>query len=140
MLVTALLTGCAQPGAGDPTATTTPAGPPASADAATPTPPAATGGAAGNPQPPSIPQQPGKPPKEPTDPMPDLLAGRITRGGTGPCYAMETDEGVTYALFWGKGVTLNVGDTVVVQYEQMRVLVDCGPGTPVSVVKLEIVG
>jgi hypothetical protein len=69
----------------------------------------------------------------------DLLVGRITRGGTGPCYGMETDEGVVYALFGGNGVALAEGDTVMVWFEQLRVLVDCGPGRPVSIVKLEIV-
>jgi hypothetical protein len=142
LVAAAVLAGCAQPGADGPTATTTQAGPSASADPAATTapPPASTDGATGaNPPPPSLPQ--GKPPRTPTDPMPsDILVGRVTKGGSGPCYAMETDEGVTYALFWGQGVTLGVGATVRVQYEQMRVLVDCGPGTPVSVVKLEIVG
>ena len=43
---------------------------------------------------------------------------------------METDEGVTYALFGGNGMSLAEGDTVRVWFEQLRVLVDCGPGAP----------
>jgi|RhiMetdeSRZDD1v2_1073273.scaffolds.fasta_scaffold999341_2 hypothetical protein len=141
LAATVVLSSCARPGTEESDPTPTPGGSSASPDAATSaTPPAPTGATTDmNTLPPSLPQ-PGKPPRTPTDPMPsDILVGRVTKGGSGPCYAMETDEGVTYALFWGQGVTLSVGDSVVVRYEQMRALVDCGPGTPVSVVKLEIV-
>jgi hypothetical protein len=139
---TALLTGCAQPGgagpAASPAATVDPSASPDKIT--TPEAPPATNGSGGGGG--SVPPVPGnKPPKDPTDPMPsDILAGRVTKGGTGPCYGMETDDGKVYALFWGEGVTLTAGQTVLVWFEQMRVLVDCGPGTPVSVVKLEIVG
>lgn len=79
-------------------------------------------------------------PKTPTDLLPtDILVGTITRGGTGPCYTMETNDGVPYALYGGDGVSLSKGDTVRVTFEPLRLKIYCGEGQHVAIVKLEIV-
>src|SRR6185369_5459916 len=81
---------------------------------ATPTPPAATptataptttapptGQPAGRPptSPPTTPSGPGSgPPKTPTDQLPtDIVAGTVMADSSGPCYAVQTDDGVLYA-------------------------------------------
>jgi hypothetical protein len=86
------------------------------------------------------PPRPGGPPKTPSDLVPtDRFAGRVVRGGDGPCYGVATDEGETYALYSRTAYTLRVGDTVLVTFEPLRLKIDCGDGRPVSVVELTIV-
>src|SRR5690606_19342248 len=81
-----------------------------------------------------------KPPNDPTDTLPtDVLAGRIKAVGTG-CYTLETDEGMTYALYGASGQTLKAGDTVRVTFEPLRTEVERCPGNPVQIVKITKVG
>ena len=76
---------------------------------------------------------------KPTDPTDmrdtDLVAGHITRGGPGPCYGLVTDDGVEYALH-GTGIgTLDRGQLRHRCGSPRRSSkVDCGPGTPASIV------
>ncbi|MEU4553993.1 hypothetical protein [Micromonospora violae] len=81
------------------------------------------------------------PPREPTDlRKKNLLAGRINRGGDGPCYGLITDDGKQYALH-GPGLgTFGVGTVVRVTVGPANPAVDCGPGTPASIVKISTVG
>ena len=66
--------------------------------------------------------------------------GRVTRGGSGPCFGMETDEGKQYALYTTATVRLEVGDTIRVKYAQLLLKIDCGPGEHVSAVTITPVG
>ncbi|MBM0278939.1 hypothetical protein [Micromonospora tarensis] len=81
------------------------------------------------------------PPRRPTDAhRANALAGRITRGGDGPCYGLLTDDGREYALHGaGKG-TFTVGTTVRVTIGPADPAVDCGPGTPATIVDISPVG
>ncbi|MEV0939371.1 hypothetical protein AB0I90_03190 [Micromonospora wenchangensis] len=120
--------------------------PPAGRPPAPPAGRAATPGpAAGRPAPlsvapPPAPRRPTAPPRHPTDRRrPDRLAGRITRGGDGPCYALVTDDGHEYALH-GPGLgTVATGSTVVVTVDPASPPAACGPGTPVGVVRISVV-
>ncbi|MET7667819.1 hypothetical protein [Micromonospora luteifusca] len=77
------------------------------------------------------------PPRHPTDARKaNVLAGRITRGGTGPCYGLVTDDGRQYALH-GPGMgSFAVGTTVRVTVGPADQTVDCGPGTPATIVTI----
>lgn len=85
---------------------------------------------------------PTAPPQSPSDPRPakDVLVGRVTRGGTGPCYGLETDEGKQYALYNDSGISLEVGTTIKVQTAPLRLKIDCGSGEHLSAVKIDRVG
>jgi hypothetical protein len=123
-----LLAACAETPAGDASSTRPP----------TLSPP--TGDASSTPPPTSSP--PSAPPTSPSDPRPrkDVLVGRIVRGGTGPCYGLETDEGKQYALYNADGMSLPVGTTVRVETAPLRLKIDCGPGEHLSAVKIDRVG
>ncbi|MFJ6196553.1 hypothetical protein [Micromonospora sp. NPDC092111] len=84
---------------------------------------------------------PTAPPNHPTDQRkPHLLAGRITRGGSGPCYGLVTDDDREYALH-GPGMgTFAAGTTVLVTVGPADPAASCGPGTPASIVKISPVG
>ncbi len=81
------------------------------------------------------------PPRHPTDVRkPGALAGRITRGGDGPCYGLITDDGREYALH-GPGMgTFPTGTWVRVTVGPAPDGVDCGPGQPAGLVKIERIG
>ncbi|MGS2613758.1 hypothetical protein ACVCAH_04385 [Micromonospora sp. LZ34] len=80
---------------------------------------------------------PTAPPSEPTDlRKANIVAGRITRGGAGPCYGLVTDDGREYALHGvGKG-TFATGSWVRVTIGPADPTADCGPGTPASIVTI----
>ncbi|TDB74582.1 hypothetical protein, partial [Micromonospora sp. KC723] len=97
-----------------------------------PTPPAAT--------PPIPPRNPAIP-RKPTDSRrADVLAGRITRGGSGPCYGLTTDDGRQYALHGPDVGTFRTGTTVFVTVAAVEPGTDCGPGTPARIVTIRPVG
>jgi hypothetical protein len=84
---------------------------------------------------------PMKPPKKPTDLVPhDLVAGRVTRGGTGPCYGLITDDGKEYALHSTAGLTLTEGTYVRVKFASTTAGVDCGPGRQVAILTATVLG
>ncbi|MBM7083525.1 hypothetical protein ACN267_22825 [Micromonospora sp. WMMD734] len=107
---------------------------------ATPGPPADRPTAPLSADPPPTLRRPTAPPRHPTDRRrPDRLAGRITRGGDGPCYGLVTDDGHEYALH-GPGLgTVAAGSTVVVTVDPAVPPAACGPGTPVGVVRISVV-
>ena len=82
---------------------------------------------------------PVKPPKTPTDLVPsDVAAGRVTRGGSGPCYGLVTDDQVEYALHSTAGVTLTEGTYVRIRFTPLNLDVDCGPGRPVTLLTVTV--
>ncbi|MEU1752515.1 hypothetical protein ABZ436_07660 [Micromonospora matsumotoense] len=85
-------------------------------------------------------RRPTAPPRHPTDQRrPDLLAGRITRGGDGPCYGLVTDDGREYALH-GTGMgAFATGTTVLVTVGPADPAATCGPGTPLGIVRISVV-
>ncbi|WP_165945864.1 hypothetical protein, partial [Micromonospora sp. KC606] len=90
--------------------------------------------------PPTLPRIPSIP-RKPTDSRrTDVLAGRITLGGSGPCYGLVTDDGRQYALH-GPGLgTFGTGTTVLVTIAPAQPGTDCGPGTAARIVKISPVG
>ncbi|MEU7981273.1 hypothetical protein AB0B63_22425 [Micromonospora sp. NPDC049081] len=85
-------------------------------------------------------RRPAAPPRHPTDQRrADRLAGRITRGGDGPCYGLVTDDGREYALH-GTGLgTFATGTTVLVTVGPADPAATCGPGIPVGIVAINVV-
>ncbi|MGB2568795.1 hypothetical protein ACPFP2_10135 [Micromonospora citrea] len=80
-------------------------------------------------------------PKTPTDSRrTDVLAGRIVRGGSGPCYGLVTDDGREYALYGAGMGSYGTGTTVKVTISSAVPRMDCGPGIPASIVKISPVG
>ncbi|RKN48404.1 hypothetical protein [Micromonospora endolithica] len=93
---------------------------------------------------PTRPPTPGPPtalPSRPTDlRRVNALAGRITRGGDGPCYGLVTDDGREYALHGvGKG-SFATGTWVQVTIGPADPAADCGSGTPATLVKIAPIG
>ncbi|WP_197701254.1 hypothetical protein [Micromonospora coriariae] len=117
--------------------------PPAAAPASPPTDPTPSS-PAGRPARPRTPlptlSPPTGPPRNPTDVRKaNLVAGRINRGGDGPCYGLVTDDGRQYALH-GTGMgSFAVGTVVRVTIGPADPAADCGPGTPASIVKINSV-
>jgi hypothetical protein len=93
--------------------------------------------------PPSLP--PPSPPgsgkvSPPTDPQPTgIVVGRIVRGGSGPCYGVETDDGKLYAVYSTQASDLAVGTTVRVKTAPLLLKIYCGEGEHVLGVSVEIV-
>jgi hypothetical protein len=84
--------------------------------------------------------KPPKPPKTPSDLVPhDLVVGRVTRGGTGPCYGLVTDEGTEYALHSTAGITLKAGTWVRVRYAPLKIRIYCGPGRHVRMLEATVI-
>jgi hypothetical protein len=84
---------------------------------------------------------PAKPPKTPSDLVPhDVIVGRVTRGGTGPCYGLVTDDDVEYAMYSAAGPTLREGSTVRVRFEPLLLKINCGPGRHISAVEVAVLG
>ncbi|WP_175440077.1 hypothetical protein [Micromonospora nigra] len=76
-----------------------------------------------------------KPPRTPTDNRPaNVVAGRIIRGGSGPCYGLLTDDGVEYALHGPGAGELATGAVVALKVTAPLTDVDCGPGIAKSIV------
>ena len=84
---------------------------------------------------------PAKPPKTPTDLVPhDIAAGRVTRGGTGPCYRLVTDDGTEYALHNTTGLELREGSYVRIRFAPLSADPRCGPGRPVALLTATVLG
>ena len=82
-----------------------------------------------------------EPPSTPSDPQPvDQVAGRVVRGGAGPCYGVETDDGKLYAVHSPSSGELEVGTTVLVKLGPTGPDVNCGDGEPVTASRIDIVG
>jgi hypothetical protein len=86
-----------------------------------------------------LPTRPPAKPKTPSDLVPsDMIAGRVTRGGSGPCYGLVTDDGIEYALYSAAGMQLGEGTFVRVRFEPLLLKIYCGPGRPVSAVEITV--
>jgi hypothetical protein len=82
---------------------------------------------------------PAKPPKTPTDLVPrDVVAGRVTRGGSGPCYGLITDDDTEYALYSTAGIRLVEGTYVRIRYAALTTSVPCGPGRLVALLEATV--
>jgi hypothetical protein len=65
------------------------------------------------------------------------VLGTVTRGGDGPCYGLQADDGRLLALRGAGAGTLNVGDRI-----RARVMVplseeDCGEGVPMTLLEIK---
>ena len=130
--------GDAMPGT-DATASPSPSdeSPPTSTSPSVP-PPVSPSGRANNPLDPGIPTLRPPNPKQslPTDYIPgDMLNGRVTKGGSGPCYGLVTDDGVQYALHSSTGMTLEEGTYVRVKVAPLRLKIYCGPGAHLALLE-----
>lgn len=86
------------------------------------------------------PGKPSGPPKSPTDPQPtDFFVGRVVRGGSGPCYGVETDDGKVYAVYSTEAGNLAVGTTVRVYHKPLLLKIYCGEGEHVSGVRVDVI-
>lgn len=144
-LLLLLLTACADPeGSGPlaaPSASDTPTPDAPTSRAFRPAQPAATPSPAFTPplsrtlRPPiGIPPKPPKP-TPPTDLRDSgLIAGHITRGGSGPCYGLVAEDGRAYALHGPGYGNLTEGSFVTLRIVPRPAGVDCGAGVPVSIV------
>ncbi|MBO4207354.1 hypothetical protein [Micromonospora echinofusca] len=97
--------------------------------------------------PPSVPtdppgrRPPTAPPKNPTDTRPTgIVVGHVTRGGSGPCYGVVTDDGQEYALYGPEAGTFTTGTRVRVTTAPLLLRISCGRGTHAAIVKMEPVG
>jgi hypothetical protein len=140
LLAAAVVAGCAEGGAvGD---NTTPAGPATPSGSAPPEgrATATPEGRATAPSATDLPtmRPPKGPPKTPTDNLPrDRIAGRITKGGSGPCYGLVTDDGQEYALHSTAGLELEEGTYVRARIATLRLKIYCGPGQHVALLEAE---
>jgi hypothetical protein len=76
----------------------------------------------------------------PSDPQPvDMLVGRVVRGGGGPCYGVENDNGELYAVYSTDAGDLAVGTSVRVKTKPLLLKIYCGEGKHVAAVSVEIV-
>jgi len=90
--------------------------------------------------PPPTLKPPSGPPTTPSDPMPTgLFVGRVIDGGSGPCYTVETDDGLVYAVNSPTTGDLAVGATVRVKIATTPSATDCGAGIPVTASSIELV-
>ena len=80
------------------------------------------------------------PPNGPSDAIKktNLVVGTVTRGGSGPCYGVQTDEGTQYALYSSKGQTMVRGTRVKVRTKPSKLKIDCGAGRFVEMTALEL--
>ncbi|WP_319459753.1 hypothetical protein [Micromonospora sp. RTP1Z1] len=84
---------------------------------------------------------PSGPPEHPTDlRRADVFAGRISRGGSGPCYGLVTDDGHEYALHGENLGTWGTGTWVRVTIGPPTSNADCGPGIRADLIKINPVG
>ena len=130
---------CGQPSPGTDESKPAAAGTPASSPPAMTTP--TTVATNSSPQPePNLPVPSGAP-SVPTDPYPlNLVAGRISQVGSGPCYTVVNDDGIVFALVGGTGPTLAAGTWVRVTFGPAPAGPPSCPGKPVTIVKIEVIG
>ncbi|GIF53287.1 hypothetical protein Afe04nite_78260 [Asanoa ferruginea] len=54
----------------------------------------------------------------------------MVKGGSGPCYAVETDDGRRFALHSDAGLVLEEGSYIVAKVGPLLARIDCGEGIP----------
>jgi hypothetical protein len=70
-------------------------------------------------------------PSGPSDYIPgDIVAGRVVKGGSGPCYAVLTDDDRRYALHSDAGLVLEEGTYIRAKVGPLLARIDCGEGIP----------
>lgn len=90
--------------------------------------------------PPATGSSPAEAPSTPSDLQPvDLVAGLVVRGGAGPCYGVEDDDGRLYAVYSPSAGTLARGTPVLVKTAPPPADMDCGEGVPVTGVRVDVV-
>jgi|GEM_PF-1655327 len=90
-------------------------------------------------EPPTLPR-PGTPPKTPSDLITgDWLVGTVTRGGTGPCYGLVTDDGTEHALYGDDGTTLTQHTRIRAKVAPLRIRIYCGPGQHWQLIRAEVI-
>ena len=79
------------------------------------------------------------PPDGPTDAIKktDIVVGIVTRGGSGPCYGLQTDDGTQYALYSRNALPLTRGSYAKVRTKPATVRIFCGPGRFLEITALE---
>lgn len=122
----AALTGCADQSGTGRNATAEPAGPGAAGTAAASAPTAATAGSA--------------PADAGTDAAIGWVEGKVTRGGTGPCYGLLDLNGVEYAMYSAEGRKLAAGDRIRAQLKPATLRIHCGAGKPVQADAIQPLG
>ena len=71
----------------------------------------------------------------------DRVAGRISQVGSGPCYTVVNDDGISYALVGGAGTpTLSTGTWVRATFGPAPAGPASCPGKAVTIVKIEVIG
>ncbi|MFY1635657.1 hypothetical protein ACN27F_20680 [Solwaraspora sp. WMMB335] len=84
--------------------------------------------------------RPSTPPKTPSDLITgDWLVGTVTRGGTGPCYGLITDDGVEHALHSTDGTELTRHTRIRVKVAPLRIRIHCGPGAHWQMLRAELI-
>jgi hypothetical protein len=58
----------------------------------------------------------------------DTIAGRVTKGGPGPCYEVVNDDGLVYALYSTAGLHLEKDTYITAKVTDLKVRIYCGPG------------
>ena len=66
------------------------------------------------------------------------ITGKVTRGGSGPCYGITADNGQAYAVYSAKPAPLEQGARVKARLTPGRTPKNCGSGTPATLVRLLI--
>ncbi|MFV2088784.1 hypothetical protein [Micromonospora sp. LOL_021] len=88
---------------------------------------------------PTLPR-PGTPPKTPSDLITgDWLVGTVTRGGTGPCYGLVTDDGTEHALYGDDGTALTLHTRIRAKVAPLRIRIHCGPGQHWQLIRAEVI-
>jgi hypothetical protein len=92
-----------------------------------------------NPAPATSPSRPGGRPAPPVlEVAPPWIQGKVSRGGSGPCYGFVTTDGVTYAVYSTTNFKLTNGQRIRARLTPGRTPVSCGAGKPARLVHLQI--
>jgi len=85
---------------------------------------------------PIVVERPSGPPKGPSDQIKKTswVVGTVTRGGTGPCYGLVTDDGVEYALHSTAGTNLARGSRMRINTATAKFRISCGSGRPFEMI------
>lgn len=96
-----------------------------------------SGGGAGGGLPGGLPTPP-EPPVTASDQLPaDVVVGTVLAASSGPCYLMETDDGIAYALY-GSGGAVARGQRIRVKVVPLVLAVTCGTGIHMRIVTLDV--
>lgn len=115
-----------------------PSSPGPSSPAASQPPPDTSTGRPLSPIPPPTLKPPTVGPSKPTDLIPgDILVGRVTKGGSGPCYGLVTDDNRKYALYNDTGLSLDEGTYIRATVGPLALKISCGEGTNLTLLSFK---